>query len=84
MTEQTETLSVQAAYRDASWHRRPDIRSVKRAHVLRADGRAACGLVAVMCDSEPAELIPGPLRCQRAGCRDQWPAAQPEDAWHNA
>lgn len=45
MTEQTETLSVQAAYRDAS-----------------------CG----------------PLRCQRAGCRDQWPAAQPEDAWHNA
>jgi hypothetical protein len=84
MTEQTQSPPVQAAYRDASWHRRPDTRTPKRGHVLREDGRATCGLVAVMCDPEPAELIPEGLRCCRPGCRDKWPTAAPEDEWRNA
>lgn len=84
MTEPTETPPVLAAYRDASWWPNPDTRTPKRGHVLRADGRAACGLVAVMCDPEPAELIPEGLRCCRSGCRDKWPKAAPEDEWRNA
>lgn len=63
-----------AAYRDASWVNNPDTRTPKRGHILRADGRAACGLVAVMCDPEPADCIPETLRCRRPGCRQAWPA----------
>ncbi len=63
-----------AAYRDASWVNNPDIRTPKRGHILRADGRVACGLVAVMCDPEPADGIPEILRCMRSGCRQAWPA----------
>lgn len=75
MTEQVQASPLLAAYRDASWWPNPDTRSVKRGHVLRADGRAACGLVAFMCEPEPAELIPADLRCQRAGCRSKWPSS---------
>lgn len=78
MTEKAPD-QVQAAYRDASWWPRPDTRTVKRGHVLREDGRAACGLVAAMCDPESAEDIPEALRCRRAGCRERWPASPPED-----
>lgn len=74
MTESPETPPLQAAYRDASWWPNPDTSSVKRAHVLRADGHAACGLVAFMGDPEPADLIPEALRCRRGGCRAKWPA----------
>ncbi|HEK4046057.1 TPA: hypothetical protein SL338_003053 [Pseudomonas aeruginosa] len=78
MVQQTENRPVLAAFRDASWLAKPDTRTAKRGHVLREDGHAACGLVAVMCDPEPAESIPKLLRCQRAGCRDRWPISYPE------
>lgn len=78
MTEPTEAPPVLAAYRDASWHPRPDTRTPKRGHVLHADGRAACGLVAMMGDSQPAEDVPKPLRCGRSGCRERWPMAHPD------
>ena len=71
--------STQAAYRDASWLSNPDTRTPKRGHILRADGRAACGLVAMMCDAEPAEAIPECLRCRRPGCRERWPEAATEE-----
>lgn len=70
-----EVLPVLAAYRDASWLNRPDTRTPKRGHVLRANGQAACGLVAMMGDPEPAEGVPELLRCKRPGCRDKWPPA---------
>jgi len=76
MNKPTAGQPLLAAYRDASWWPNPDTRTVKRAHILRADGRAACGLVAAMCDPEPAELIPDQLRCRRAGCCDKWPASR--------
>jgi hypothetical protein len=70
---------AQAAFRDASFLRNPDTRTVKMAHVLRADGTPACGLHALMGDPEPAERIRGVLRCQRAGCRQRWPDTDPDD-----
>ena len=76
MIEQTEAPPLLAAFRDASWFPNPDTRTPKRAHVLRADGRAACGLVAVMCDPEPAEDVPDWQRCKRPGCRGKWPAVE--------
>lgn len=76
MTEQTQTPTVLAALRDASWLPNPDTRSPKRSHILRADGRAACGLVAVMCDPEPAVDVPEWQRCRRPGCRGNWPPAE--------
>lgn len=69
---------TQAAYRDASWLSHPDTRTPKRGHILLDDGRAACGLVAMMCDAEPAEGIPECLRCRRPGCRDRWPEVASE------
>lgn len=68
---------LQAAYRDASWHRCPDLRTPKRAHVLRADDSAACGLVAVMGDPGAAVDVPELLRCRRPGCRERWPVESP-------
>jgi hypothetical protein len=76
MTDQPEASPVLAALRDASWLPNPDTRTPKRAHVLRADGRAACGLVAVMCDPEPAGDVPDWQRCKRPGCRDKWPTTK--------
>lgn len=73
MTAPTKKPPVLAALRDASWLANPDTRSPKRAHVLRADGRAACGLVAVMSNPEPAEDVPDWQRCQRPGCLVKWP-----------
>ena len=70
---------AQAAYRDASWFNNPDTRTPKRGHILRADGRPACGLVAVMCDPEPADCIPEILRCKRPGCRQRWPIEMAEE-----
>lgn len=70
---------VQAAFRDASFLPNPDTRTVKMAHVLRADGTPACGLHAMMCDPEPAERIDLVLRCQRAGCRQRWPGSAVEE-----
>lgn len=70
---------VQAAFRDASFLRNPDTRTVKMAHVLRTDGTPACGLHALMCDPEPAERIHDVLRCKRAGCRQRWPSTTPDD-----
>ncbi|ENG0049974.1 hypothetical protein ABR862_004902 [Pseudomonas aeruginosa] len=78
MVEQADNPPVLAAFRDASWCAKPDTRTAKRGHVLGEDGHAACGLVAVMCDPEPAESIPELLRCQRAGCRGRWPSSHPE------
>lgn len=84
MTELTENPPILAAYRDARYSPPPKNGTSKRGHVLRADGLAACGLVMFMGDPEPAEQIPGALRCSRKGCHDKWPTATPEDAWHNA
>lgn len=67
------TRDIEAAYRDASWYNNPDVRTPKKAHILKADGRPACGLDAVMCDPVPADSIPEILRCKRAGCRGSWP-----------
>ncbi|TPG88256.1 hypothetical protein EAH72_33405 [Pseudomonas caspiana] len=75
--EQQDTL--QAAFRDASFWRHPDTRTVKMAHVLRADGSPACGLQALMGDPEPAENIQVVLRCKRSGCIERWPKNDPED-----
>jgi hypothetical protein len=71
---------LMAALRDASWLRNPDTRSPKRWHVLKVDGRPACGLVAEMCDEDaiPAEQVPQELRCKKAGCDRHWPNPQPE------
>lgn len=41
---------VEAAFRDASWLNNPDVRTPKNAHILKSDGKPACGLKAVMCD----------------------------------
>lgn len=70
---QPAQATLQAAYRDASWFNNPDVTTPKRAHVLRAEGTAACGLVAFMCDAHPAESIPEGQRCRRLGCRGRWP-----------
>ncbi|UHH01018.1 hypothetical protein [Pseudomonas sp. 7-41] len=67
MIEQTEAPPLLAAFRDASWCSNPDTRTPKR---------AACGLVAVMCDPEPAEDVPDWQRCKRPGCRSKWPAVE--------
>ncbi|MBH3307941.1 hypothetical protein [Pseudomonas mosselii] len=75
----TPAPALQAAFRDASWFRRPDVRSVKMAHVLRADGTPACGLVAMMCDPEPAAGVHVALRCRRPGCAGRWPDNDPTD-----
>lgn len=76
----TETqVELQAAFRDASFWRKPDTRFAKMAHVLRADGTPACGLNAMMGDPEPAEGVQVVLRCKRAGCREKWPTTDPED-----
>lgn len=63
-----------AAFRDASFFNRPDVTSLKKAHVLRGDGRPACGLHAVMCDPLLAEDVPDWQRCKRPGCKGAWPA----------
>lgn len=76
MTQPIEVAPVMAALRDASWWSNPDTRTPKRSHVLRVDGRAACGLVAAMCDPEPAENVPDWQRCKRPGCRETWPPAE--------
>lgn len=70
---------LMAAPRDASWYRRPDTRSPKRWHVLKANGQPACGLVAVMCDESaiPAEDVLEELRCKRTGCNSHWPTNAP-------
>lgn len=70
---------LQAAFRDASFWRRPDTQSAKMAHVLRADGTPACGIQAMMGDPEPAERIQVVLRCKRPGCRQLWPDTDPDD-----
>lgn len=67
---------LQAAFRDASFFRNPDTRTVKRAHVLRPDGTPYCGLLAVMCDPEPADGIEDFQRCKRPGCRQRWPQTE--------
>lgn len=68
--------AIEAAYRDASWYANPDVRTPKKAHVLKADGRPACGLVAMMCPAVPADSIPDIFRCKRAGCRSGWPLTE--------
>lgn len=68
------TSEIQAAFRDASWFRNPDVTTPKKAHVLKADGSPACGLRALMCEPECANLIPDSLRCTRPGCKNRWPA----------
>lgn len=65
--------TINAAFRDASWLVNPDTRSPKKAHVLLANGDPACGLKAMMCDPQPAELISTLSRCQRPGCKAAWP-----------
>lgn len=72
-------IELIAAFRDASFWRKPDTRFAKMAHVLRADGTPACGLHAMMGDPEPAERIQVVLRCKRPGCREQWPTTDPDD-----
>lgn len=74
MPNTVHQVGIQAAFRDASFLRNPDTRSVKMAHVLRADGSASCGMLALMGDPEPAELVEALLRCKRAGCRQRWPS----------
>lgn len=69
------TREIEAAYRDASWYNNPDVRTPKKAHILKPDGNPACGLVAIMCTPVPADSIPEILRCKRAGCSSGWPLA---------
>ena len=73
MPNTVHQAGIQAAFRDASFLRNPNTPTVKMAHVLRADGSPSCGMLALMGEPEPAELVGVLLRCQRAGCRQRWP-----------
>ncbi|MBM5458697.1 hypothetical protein H8F21_14100 [Pseudomonas sp. P66] len=46
-TTATPVPVLMAAFRDASFWRRPDTRFAKMAHVLCADGKLACGIAAI-------------------------------------
>lgn len=72
MINQSGSSPQLAALPNASWLPKPDPRTSKRVHVLRAYGHAACGMIAVMCDPELAKDIPNWQRCRRPDCREKW------------
>jgi hypothetical protein len=79
MCKQDVGFELQAAFRDASFWRKPDTRFAKMAHILRTDGTPSCGLHAMMGDPEPAARVQVVLRCKRRGCRERWPKNDPDD-----
>ena len=64
---------MKAAYRDASWFARPDVRSPKRAHLVDEDGQPRCRMATVLGEEVDAAAIPEVARCRRPGCRQNWP-----------
>lgn len=76
---------TRASTRDASFYRRPDVRSVKVYHVIAAPGMSACGRLLydhpeshdAAADGIEATEAPMNLRCQRPGCKTLWPAGVP-------
>lgn len=77
-----------AALRDATFLSRPETRTVKKWHVDRGTGTAACSNAASwsskcnpMLDEttrKPAGEVFEWVRCQRPGCRVRWPAVTRE------
>jgi hypothetical protein len=75
-----------AAQRDASWLDRPDVRSLKKWHVDRGNGKAACSNPdswSSRCNPDiqqdtrvPLAEVPPTGRCQRPGCRKHWPTEE--------
>lgn len=67
-------MTEKAATRDASWYRRPNVRTVKVYHIVTDEGLSACrGSLLVYENAIPAIEAPQGLRCQRAGCKGRWP-----------
>lgn len=80
---------IRASTRDASFYRRPNVRSVKVYHVIDKPGWSACGRMLyethdALTDGRDAAEVPAGLRCQRPGCKTRWPAtdgvAPPRDS----
>lgn len=76
----SDATSDRAYGRDARWHARPDVRSVKKLHIPRDQddiGYPLCSPNMMLDDhtSLPIAEVPEGMRCQRNGCRQGWPEA---------
>lgn len=77
---------LQSASRDASWWNRPDVRSVKAAHVVvssQLGHGAACDSKRIMLDTDGTVLAAAEVgagaRCRRAGCAALFARADEEN-----
>jgi len=73
---------TRAAWRDASWYRKPGTAS--KYHVVGDDSGSACNGAPLPLESAglpvrdqtvPAASVEEHLRCQRRGCKERWPVA---------
>lgn len=84
MTRTDRPLVVEPLYastRDASWYKKPDVRTVKVWHIGTEMDTAACApgpgfhsgvVILITFGYLPAEQIFDDLRCRRPGCRVHW------------